>query len=159
MLQTVLKLQTVKPCGCWSVQVQFSCSVMSDSLWPHGPQHARHPCPSPTPRACWAVQQVKVGAFTSQSHLPCSHRSGRTWSFDLWLWGYHEQIWWPGRAAVPRGAVREEGLLGWEEAHKHSSRMHSCVRLGPGPFQRETYHFICYQTDQFWLWAELQKKV
>ena len=27
--------------------VQFSCSVMSDSLWPHGLQHARLPCPSP----------------------------------------------------------------------------------------------------------------
>ena len=32
--------------------VQFSCSVMSDSLWPHGLQHARLPCPSPTPGAC-----------------------------------------------------------------------------------------------------------
>ena len=31
--------------------VQFSCSVMSDSLQPHGLQHARLPCPSPTPRA------------------------------------------------------------------------------------------------------------
>ena len=30
----------------------FSCSVVSDSLWPHGLQHARLPCPSPTPRAC-----------------------------------------------------------------------------------------------------------
>ena len=30
--------------------VQFSCSVMSDSLRPHVPQHARPPCPSPTPR-------------------------------------------------------------------------------------------------------------
>ena len=29
--------------------VQFSRSVVSDSLWPHGPQHARPPCPSPTP--------------------------------------------------------------------------------------------------------------
>ena len=29
--------------------VQFSCSVESDSLWPHGLQHARPPCPSPTP--------------------------------------------------------------------------------------------------------------
>ena len=29
--------------------VQFSCLVMSDSLWPHEPQHARPPCPSPTP--------------------------------------------------------------------------------------------------------------
>ena len=29
--------------------VQFNCSVVSDSLRPHEPQHARHPCPSPTP--------------------------------------------------------------------------------------------------------------
>ena len=29
--------------------VQFSCSVGSNSLWPHGLQHARLPCPSPTP--------------------------------------------------------------------------------------------------------------
>ena len=29
--------------------VQFSCSVVSDSLWPHEPQHAGPPCPSPTP--------------------------------------------------------------------------------------------------------------
>ena len=29
--------------------VQFSYSVMSSSLWPHGLQHARPPCPSPTP--------------------------------------------------------------------------------------------------------------
>ena len=30
--------------------VQFSCSVMSDSLQPNGPQHASPPCPSPSPR-------------------------------------------------------------------------------------------------------------
>ena len=29
--------------------VQFSCSVVSDSLRPHEPQHARPPCPSPSP--------------------------------------------------------------------------------------------------------------
>ena len=28
----------------------LSNSVVSDSLWPHGLQHARPPCPSPTPR-------------------------------------------------------------------------------------------------------------
>ena len=40
--------------------VQFSHSVMSNSLRPHEPQHARPPCPSPTPRVhpnpcslCW----------------------------------------------------------------------------------------------------------
>ena len=30
--------------------VQFSRSVVSDSLWPHESQHAGPPCPSPTPR-------------------------------------------------------------------------------------------------------------
>ena len=31
--------------------VQFSCSVVSDTLWPHELQHTRVPCPSPTPGA------------------------------------------------------------------------------------------------------------
>ena len=35
----------------WFSSVQFSGSIMSNSLWPLGLQHARHPCPSPTPGA------------------------------------------------------------------------------------------------------------
>ena len=36
--------------GIWNVRsIQFSCSVVSDSLRPHESQHARPPCPSPTP--------------------------------------------------------------------------------------------------------------
>ena len=38
-----------------------SCSVMSDSLWPHGLQHARLPCPSPT-----------AGAYSVESVMPSS---------------------------------------------------------------------------------------
>ena len=36
----------------WEIHqsVKFSCSVVSDSLRPYGLQHARPPCPSPTPR-------------------------------------------------------------------------------------------------------------
>ena len=34
------------------IESQFSHSVMSDPLRPHGLQHTRLPCPSPTPRAC-----------------------------------------------------------------------------------------------------------
>ena len=40
-------------CTCtqqWTWLLLFSCSVLSDSLRPHGLQHARLPCPSPTPR-------------------------------------------------------------------------------------------------------------
>ena len=33
----------------WFSSVKFSCSVMPDSLRPHESQHARPPCPSPTP--------------------------------------------------------------------------------------------------------------
>ena len=38
------------PPNCFS-SVQFSHSVMSNSLRPHGLQHARLPCPSPNPGA------------------------------------------------------------------------------------------------------------
>ena len=39
--------------GLFSMSVSPSNhSVSSDSLWPHGLQHTRPPCPSPTPGAC-----------------------------------------------------------------------------------------------------------
>ena len=45
-----LKLKKVGKITRSFSSVQFSRSVMSDSLWPHESQHARPPCPSPTPR-------------------------------------------------------------------------------------------------------------
>ena len=35
-----------------SSRLLFSCSVMSTSLKPYGQEHARLPCPSPSPRVC-----------------------------------------------------------------------------------------------------------
>ena len=49
----VMMMQTVKYnyiLAAFKLSVQFGCSVMSNSLWPHGLQHARPSCPSPTPR-------------------------------------------------------------------------------------------------------------
>ena len=43
---------TIGPSWLFYLSVQFSCSVASDSLQPHGLQRTRLPCPSPTPRAC-----------------------------------------------------------------------------------------------------------
>ena len=43
--------------------VQFSRSVVSDSLQPHESQHARPPCPSPTPRVHYSA--IKKNAFES----------------------------------------------------------------------------------------------
>ena len=53
----------------------FSQSVMSDPLWPHGLQHARPPCPSPTPRAClthvhWVSDAVLPSHPLSAPSLP-----------------------------------------------------------------------------------------
>ena len=43
---TIVLFRTVKII----IMFKFSCSVVSDSMWPHEPQHERPPCPSPTPR-------------------------------------------------------------------------------------------------------------
>ena len=48
VLSTFLTGAALSICRQFS-SVQFSCSVVSDSLWPHELQHARSPCPSPTP--------------------------------------------------------------------------------------------------------------
>ena len=45
---------------------QFSHSVVSDSLRPHGLQHARLPCPSPTPGAC---SLMSIESVMSSNHL------------------------------------------------------------------------------------------
>ena len=47
MLSPIVKTKE-RPLTLFS-SVQFSHSVVSNSLWPHGPQNARLPCPSPTP--------------------------------------------------------------------------------------------------------------
>ena len=63
--------------------VQFSRSVVSDSLWPHEPQHARPPCPSPTPgvysnlylSSWWchpAISSSVVPFFSCPQSLPAS---------------------------------------------------------------------------------------
>ena len=66
----------------WQMQsskhsVQFSRSAMSDSLRPHGLQHARPPCPSPTPRdysdSCpssqWCHPTISSSVIPFSSHL------------------------------------------------------------------------------------------
>ena len=36
----------------WCLHLLFRHYIVSDSLWPHGLQHARLPCPSLSPRVC-----------------------------------------------------------------------------------------------------------
>ena len=51
--------------------LQSSCSVVSDSLWPHGLQHARLLCSSPSPRAC--SNSCPSSRWCHPSHLILCH--------------------------------------------------------------------------------------
>ena len=64
--------------------IQFSCSVMSNSLQPHGLQHSRPPCPSPTPgvysNSCplswWCHVSTSSSVIPFSSHLQSFPASG-----------------------------------------------------------------------------------
>ena len=68
--------QTLFQCIQFS-SVQFSCSVVSDSLWPHESQHTRPPCPSPTqglysnwrPLSRWCHPTISSSVIPFSSHL------------------------------------------------------------------------------------------
>ena len=55
--------------------VQFSRLVMYDSLWPHEPQHARPPCPSPTARVYPNCQSLpmSIELVMPSNHLILCH--------------------------------------------------------------------------------------
>jgi len=76
---------------CWVKHIstlseffQFSRSVVSSSLQPHGLQHARPPCPSPTPKACsdscpsrrWCHLTISSSFVPVSSHLQSFPASG-----------------------------------------------------------------------------------
>ena len=74
------------------VLVQFTRSVMSDSLWPHELQHARPRCPSPTPgvhpnpcpysRWCHPTISSSVVPFSScPQSFPASENFPMSWLF------------------------------------------------------------------------------
>ena len=77
------------------VSVQFSCSVMSNSLWLHGLQHARPPCPSPIPRACsnscpssqWCHPTISSSVIPFSSCLQSFPASGSFPMSQLLAWG------------------------------------------------------------------------
>ena len=75
--------------------VQFSCLVMSESLWSHEWQHTRPPCPSPTPGVHWdscplsqwchpAISSSVVPFSSCPQSLPASESFPKS---QLFAWG------------------------------------------------------------------------
>ena len=93
--------------------VQFIHSVMSDSLWPHGLQHTRLPCPSPTtkaysnscPLSLWCHPTISSSVVPFSSCLQSFPASGsvlrirwpKYWSFSFSISPSNEH---PGRVSL-----------------------------------------------------------
>ena len=71
-------------CFVFNISVQFSPSVVSDSLWLHEPQHASPPCPSqtpgvhpnPCPSSRWCHPTISSSVIPFSSRLQCFPASG-----------------------------------------------------------------------------------
>ena len=85
--------QSIFPCSVLTVaSVQFSYSVVSDSLWPHGLQHARPPCP--------ALFQVLKDDAVKVLHSKCQ----QTWKTQQWPRDWKRSVFTP----IPKkGNVKE----------------------------------------------------
>ena len=100
--------------------VQFSHSVMSDSLGSHGLNHARLPCPSPTPGACsnscpsswWFYPTISSSVVPFSSHLQSIPASGSFPMSQLFASG-GQSIGVSASALVLSMNIQDWFSLGW----------------------------------------------
>ena len=122
--------------------VQFSTSVMSDSLWPHGLQHTRLRCPSPTPRVypnssplsqwCHPTISSSVVSFSS---CPQSFPASGSFQMSQFFSSVVQSIGVSASASVLPMNIQDWFLLGWVVFH---SRYHNFF-----------IHWCCFRS---WLW-------
>ena len=115
--------------------VQFSCSVVSNSLRPHESQHARPPCPSPTPgvhsNSClsswWCHPAISSSVVLFSSCPQSLPASGSFPMSQLFAWGgqstgvpaYHLSFQRP-----PRTDLLQNALVGSPCSPRDSQRVY-----------------------------------
>ena len=100
--------------------IQFSHSVMSNFVQPHGLQHARPPCPSPTPRvysvSCplnqWSHPTISSSVIPFSSHLKYFLVSGSFPMSQFFVSG-GQSIGVSASASVLPMNIRDWFPLGW----------------------------------------------
>ena len=103
-----------------SVSLQFCCSVMSNSLWPHKLQHARSPCPSPTPRVYpnpsllsqWCHPTVSFSTVPFSSCPQSIPASGSFQMSQLFAWGSQSTGVSASASVLPMN-IQDWFPLGW----------------------------------------------
>ena len=99
--------------------VQFSHSVVSDSLWPHGLQHTRLPCPSPTRVACsnsclsnqWCHPTMSSSVVPFSSCFQSFPASGSFQMSQFFTVG-GQSIGASASASIPPTNIRDRFILG-----------------------------------------------
>ena len=99
--------------------VQFSCSVMSNSLWTHGLQHTRPPCPSPAPRVypnscplswwCHPTISCSVIPFSCLQSFPASG----SFPMSQFFTSGDQSIGVSASISVPQMNTQDWSPLGW----------------------------------------------
>ena len=97
----------------WFSSVQSSCSVVSDSLRPHWLQHARPPCPSPTPRVC-ANSSRRLSSPSPLALNRSQHQGLFQWVISLHqvAKGLEFQLQHQSFQWTPRADLLQNGLVG-----------------------------------------------
>ena len=106
-------------CSCVS-SVQFTGSVMSDSLWPHEPQHARPPCtspilevhPNPCPSSQWCHPTISSSVIPFSSCPQSFPAPGSFQMSQLFAWG-GQSIGVSAWASVLPMNTQDWSPLGW----------------------------------------------
>ena len=117
--------------SCWAISnskgwhwkfssIQFSCSVVSDILWPHGLQRARLPCPSPTSRvysnSCplspWCYPTISSSVVSFSSHR-LSFPASRSFQISRFFTSGGQIIGASASASVLPMNIQDWFPLGW----------------------------------------------
>ena len=123
--------------------VQFSRSVVSDSLWLHGLQHTRPPCPSPAPgvylNSCplsqWRHPAISPSVVSFSTHPRSFPASGASQMSQFFTSGGHIIGVSALTSVLPKNIQEAEYLLlDWKNCHKE----------------------VCLDSRmrQFWVWPE-----
>ena len=133
--------------------VQFSRSVVSDSLWPHESQHARPPCPSLTPGvysdSCpssrWCHPSISSSVIPFSSHLQSFPASGSFQMSQLFTWG-GQSIGVSASTLVLPVNTQDWSPLGWTGwislQSKGLSRVFSNTTVQTRPFFDDSSYYL-----------------
>ena len=98
----------------------FSCSVMSDSLWPREPQHTRPPCPKPTPGVhpnpcplCWWCHPTILSSVIPFSSCPQSFPASESFLMSHLFTSGGQNIRVSASASVLPMNTQDWSPLGW----------------------------------------------